>query len=98
MGNNRLNVLSGIIFIIVAISLPVTIFLVNQPQDIRQQASEPTLPVGAPGCPAVNSDKTTNTCRPQPYCEPGETIKYEGNDMCTTSLGKESFCCTQPKK
>ena len=84
---------------VVAISLPVTIFLVNQPQNIRQEAGEiPSAQTitSTPGCPAVNSDGTTNTCRPQSYCNTGEIVKYEGNEMCTTTLGQESFCCTLP--
>ncbi|OGH25771.1 MAG: hypothetical protein A3C27_01890 [Candidatus Levybacteria bacterium RIFCSPHIGHO2_02_FULL_39_36] len=91
--------ISGIVFLFVAISLPVTIFLVNQKQDIRQEATEvPSSEVtGTPGCPAVNPDGTTNTCRPQSYCLSGEIVKYDGNEMCTTSLGRQAFCCTQPK-
>ncbi len=92
------KIISGIIFLVVAVSLPVTIFMVNQNQDIRQQADEipTTLITTTPGCPAVNSDGTTNTCRPQAFCNTGETVKYDGNDMCTTSLGRQAFCCTQP--
>ena len=98
--DDKAKILSGIVFLIVAISLPVTIFLVNRPQSIKQQATE--VPSAAtsvpPGCPAVNPDGTTNTCRLQSYCNPGETVKYDGNEMCTTTLGRDSFCCTAPKQ
>ncbi len=92
--------LTGIVFLVVAISLPVTIFLVNTPQSNQGQAdviqgASPT-PVLAAGCPAVNSDGSSNTCRAQSFCNPGETVKYDGNEMCTTSLGREAFCCTIP--
>ncbi len=92
------KILTGIVFAVVAISLPVTMFLVNQPQNIKQEATAiPSVMVTvAPGCPAVNSDGTSNICRPQSYCEPGETVKYDGNEMCTSSLGRAAFCCTQP--
>ena len=46
----------------------------------------------------LNPDGTTNICRPQAFCEKYETVKYDGNEMCTTSLGRESFCCTAPKQ
>lgn len=97
--NDASKILTGIVFIVVAISLPITIFLVNQSQDIRQQATEvPSAETtSAPGCPAANPDGTTNICRPQTYCEPGETVKYDGNEMCTNSLGRNSFCCTKTK-
>ena len=98
---NGMKILSGIVFLVIAISLPVTIFLVNQPQDIRQQADEvPSAPIvtSSPGCPAVNPDGTPNTCRPQSFCNPGETVKYDGNEMCTSSLGRASYCCTQTSK
>jgi hypothetical protein len=96
--DDRAKILSGIVFLVVAVSLPVTIFLVNQPQNIQQQATEiPSVEVTTmPGCPAVNPDGTTNTCRPQSYCNSGETVKYDGNEMCTNSLGREAFCCTAP--
>lgn len=92
--------LTGIVFLVVAISLPVTIFLVNTPQTNQQQADEvqsaqPTAAM-APGCPAVNSDGSSNTCRAQSFCDPGETVKYDGNEMCTTTLGRDAFCCTKP--
>lgn len=97
--DDKSKILTGIVFLVVAISLPVTIFMVNQTQNIRQEASEiPSADVASnPGCPAVNPDGTTNICRPQAYCEEREIVKYDGNEMCTTSLGRESFCCTQPK-
>ena len=97
--DDKLKILGGIVFIVVSISLPVTIFLVNQPQNIQQQATEipSTQVTSMPGCPAVNSDGSVNTCREQSYCNPGETVKYDGNSMCTSSLGRDAFCCTQPK-
>jgi|SRR3989344_817483 len=98
MGDTE-KVLTGIVFLIVAVSLPVTIFMVNQRQNIRQEATEiPSADVVTSnlGCPAVNPDGTTNICRPQTYCEDQEIVKYDGNEMCTMSLGKASFCCTLP--
>ena len=98
--NDGTKVLGGLVFLLVAISLPVTIFLVNQRQTLTPKASEiPSAQVTTSlGCPAVNPDSSTNTCRPQAYCNPGEIVKYEGNEMCTTSLGRDSFCCTIPKQ
>ena len=98
--HDGMKVLGGLVFLLVAISLPVTIFLVNQRQTLTPQATEiPSAQVTtSPGCPAVNPDGSTNICRPQTYCNPGEIVKYEGNEMCTTSLVRESFCCTIPKK
>ena len=98
--NDGTKVLGGLVFLLVAISLPVTIFLVNQRQTLTPQATEvPSAQVTThPGCPAINPDSSTNTCRPQTYCNPGEIVKYEGNEMCTTSLGRDSFCCTIPKQ
>ena len=98
--NGGIKTLGGIVFLFVAISLPVTIFLVNQRQTLAPQATEvPSAQISvSPGCPAVNPDGSTNTCRPQTFCETGETVKYEGNEMCTTSLDRDSFCCTLPKK
>jgi hypothetical protein len=94
-----MKILGGLVFLGVAISLPVTIFLVNQRQTLTPQAKElPSAQISiTPGCPAVNPDGSTNICRPQSYCNPGEIVKYEGNEMCTTSLGRNSFCCTIPK-
>lgn len=98
--NEGSKIIGGIVFLFVAISLPVTIFLVNQQQYVRPQAdviqSADISPTTAQGCPAINSDGTSNICRPQSFCNPGETVKYEGNEMCTTSLGRTAFCCTLP--
>lgn len=97
---DNLKILTGVVFLVAAIALPVTIFLVNQPQETRQQAAtipEATVTI-TPGCPAVNPDGTTNTCRPQTYCLAGEKVKYEGNEMCTQALSRSSFCCTVPKQ
>ncbi|HVT00959.1 MAG TPA: hypothetical protein VHE53_01845 [Patescibacteria group bacterium] len=98
--DNAMKIFTGIVFLVIAVSLPVTIFLVNKPQDIRQHADEVPSAIqvtSVPGCPAVNSDGSVNTCRPQSYCNPGETVKYDGNEMCTTSLGRTAYCCTQKK-
>ncbi len=97
--NENQKLMYGAISIgIVAIILPVTIFVVNQQQDIRQQASQeiaaPTLPPVVKGCPETNPDGTKNTCRPTLYCLTGEQVRYEGNDECTKRLNRESFCCT----
>ena len=96
--NDVSKILTGVVFLVVAISLPVTIFLVNTPQNNRPEATEiesaaPTQALPA-GCPAVNPDGTSNTCRAQEYCNAGETVKYDGNEMCSTSLGRTAYCCT----
>lgn len=93
------KILTGIVFLVVAVSLPATIFLVNQSTSIKQEASvvqQAPIVTTMPGCPAINPDGTANTCRPQSFCEPGETVKYDGNEMCANSLGRAAFCCTQP--
>lgn len=82
----------------VGIMLPITIFMVSRPQDIRQQASvklnnqiSPTISV--PGCPEKNADGTINICRPLVKCPLGETVKDDGNTECSSRLQKPSICC-----
>lgn len=78
--------------------LTVTLFLVNQPQDIRQQASSvtslPTPTLEPAGCPDANPDGRVNICRSEATCHAGEFEKESGKDECTARLGKLSKCCT----
>jgi len=95
---NKKMLFGAFTVIAVGIMLPITIFMVNRPQDIRQQASNnlktQTLPSAAvPGCPETNADKTVNICRPQLKCPLGETVKIDGSAECTSRLQKPSICC-----
>lgn len=76
----------------VGVSLPITIFIFNQPKDIRQSAASKVVEV--PGCPSSNPDGTINICRLGVGCLKNESVKWDGNDECTTKLTKTSYCCT----
>jgi hypothetical protein len=99
MKNWNPKIYSGIMFLVVAISLPVTIFLVNRPQTLEQQAAQkvPEPTIADAGCPIKNPDGTKNICRPEPYCLTGEKMKFNGNEECSQLLGKEGSCCTSEK-
>lgn len=97
MQMGRFASLSFLSVIGVGVVLSITIFLVNQPQDIRQQASTTiaaTPTVEPPGCPATNPDGRENICRSEATCHAGEYEKENGKEECTTRLGKLSRCCT----
>lgn len=87
------QVVAAAFIIAVGLSLPVTIFIFNQPKDIRQQAATKSIEM-PPGCPATNPDGTVNTCRLGVGCLKNESVKWDGNDECTTKLTKTSYCCT----
>lgn len=96
MEPNRKMLFNTVTFLAVAILLPITIFMVNRPQDIRQQASiesEGLGPTSIPGCPAENEDGTTNVCRAQLKCPIGETVKEDGNSECSERLQQTAICC-----
>lgn len=98
MSSNKYSVLSILSVVGIGFMLTVTMFLVNQRQDIRQQASnslqEPSPTIEAPGCPSLNSDGRANVCRAEANCPLGEVKKETGTDECTTRLGKLAICCT----
>lgn len=94
---NKYSILSVLSVVGIGFVLTVTMFLVNQRQDIRQQASnalnEPTPTVEVSGCPPQSPDGHTNVCRTEANCPLGEVEKENGNDECTRKLGKLSICC-----
>lgn len=97
MLSNKYSILSIVSVAGIGFVLTITMFLVNQRQDIRQQAStalqEPTPTIEVPGCPAQNSDGRINVCRAEANCPLGEVEKESGNKECTQKLGKLAICC-----
>ncbi|MDO8269793.1 MAG: hypothetical protein Q7T54_03940 [Candidatus Levybacteria bacterium] len=95
---SKYSILSFVSVIGVGFVLAVTIFLVNQPQDIRQQASSAVSPTPVveeeAGCPTQNSDGRSNVCRAEAACPAGEIEKENGKSDCTQRLGKIARCCT----
>lgn len=96
--NDKKMFFSALTVIAVGIMLPITMFMLNRPQDIRQQASnklnnQPSPTISVPGCPEKNGNGTINICRPQVKCPLGETIKEDGNAECVSRLQKPSICC-----
>ncbi len=91
------NFVMTLFFAIIVFTLPVLVFTLNRPQDLRQQAaSNNSLPTPIPtiaGCPEVNHDNTTNICRAQFNCELGEVEKEDGKAICSDELGKSAICC-----
>lgn len=96
--NDKKMLFSALTVVAVGIMLPITIFMVSRPQDIRQQASNSlnskiSPAISTPGCPEKNADGTTNICRPQIKCPLGEIVKEDGNAQCSSRLQKSSICC-----
>lgn len=104
MPSNKFSILSILSVAGIGFVLSVTMFLVNQRQDIRQQASnnflEPTPIVETPGCPPNNPDGRVNVCRAEANCPLGEVERESGKKECTQRLGKLAICClvVSPKK
>jgi hypothetical protein len=95
-GNSQFEtktVLSAFFIIGIALVLPITIFISNQTQTVRQEASIGNYDLPS-GCPETNPDRTTNTCRPTLSCPDGEYIKWDGNDECEQKLQVPSYCCS----
>lgn len=88
------TVVSAGLVLVIGLMLPVTLFMFNQQQDIRQQAASTTEYNFPAGCAETNPDKSTNTCRPTVSCLQGEYVKWDGNDECTKKLSKTSYCCS----
>lgn len=104
MSGNKFSILSVMSVVGIGFMLTVTMFLVNQRQDIRQQAStsiqEPTPTSEAQGCPPSNTDGRANVCRVEAKCPLGEVERETGKDECAGRLGKLAICCTivSPRK
>lgn len=97
MLNNKYSILSILSVVGIGFVLTITMFLVNQRQDIRQQAStalqEPTPTPEVPGCPAKNTNGRVNVCRAEANCPLGEVERESGKEECTQRLGKLAICC-----
>lgn len=95
---SKYSILSVVSVFGVGLTLAVTIFLVNQRQDIRQQASStisaPSPTIEPEGCPDTNMDGRQNVCRSVAACPLGEIEKENGKSECTQKMGKLSRCCT----
>lgn len=94
--SNSKSILTAFSVLGVGMVLSITIFLVNQPQDLRPQASTiklPTPTIDVPGCPAKTPDGKTTICRTDTSCQLGEVEKTNGDTECTQRMGKSALCC-----
>lgn len=101
IGNSEFDtktVAGAFLVLAIAIVLPITVFVFNQPQTFRQEASVTSAYDFPPGCPETNPDRTTNTCRPTLSCPDGEYIKWDGNEECEQKLAVPSYCCSTSSK
>lgn len=104
MPNNKFSIFSVVSVLGIGFVLTITMFLVNQRQDIRQQAStnfaQPSPTTEVPGCPTNNPDGSINICRAEANCPLGELEKETGKEECSKRLGKIAICClvVSPKK
>lgn len=102
--HNKYSIFSVLSVAGIGFVLTITMFLVNQRQDLRQQASsalkEPAPTVEVSGCPAQSPDGRANVCRAEANCPLGEVEKENGSDECTKKLGKLAICCivVSPRK
>lgn len=101
IGNSQFEtktVVGALLVLMIAIVLPITVFVFSQQQTNRQEASGTNAYDFPAGCPSTNPDRSMNTCRPQLSCLKDEYIKWDGNDECNQKLAVPSYCCSTSSK